>query len=204
MKNQFSRYVVIDAGQRNVLLVTHSLEVAAFVQRSIMDTRLAGIPPKNQAESDALINTTPAAQLTTLSYAAGTLVRIENPEVSDITKEKHRRAGLLTQGYATLLWYANAAGERYAFTDSIEFADLPLLATNRQEFIDLYARTRGVSQEHAAKQIEFDEQSLRAMVMRRREILWTYTPTLLTVNTQAELEAWITTVRNDTVNVGAV
>lgn len=202
MKNQYSRYAVIDAGQRNVLLIDHSLEVASFVQRNVMDTRLGGIPPKNFKEVDTMLATT--EQLPTLSYAAGTLARIDNPNISAITREKRQRAALLAQGYALLIWYANAAGERYAYTPSIEFDDLSMLAKHRQEFIDLYARTSGVTQEQAAKQIEFDEQSLRTMVMRRKEILWTYTPTLLALQTVDDLPAWVATVRNDTVNVGAV
>lgn len=202
MKNQFSRYAVIDAGQRNVLLVDQSLEVASFVQRSIMDTRIGGIPYKNFKEVDALLASTD--QLPKLSYSAGTLVLLDNPTISAITREKRERAKILSQGYSLLLWYANAAGERYAYTSSIELADLPMLATNRQEFVDLYAKTNGITAEQAEKQISFDQQSLRAMVMRRKEILWTYTPKLLAINTQAELDAWIAEVRNDTVNVGAV
>lgn len=202
MKNQYSRYAVIDAGQRNVLHVDHSLEVASFVQRSIMDTRLGGIPPKNFKEVDALLATTD--RLPKLAYAAGTLVLLDNPTISSITTEKRERAKLLAQGYGLLLWYANAAGERYAYTSSIELGDLPMLMTNRQEFVDLYAKTNGVTAEQAEKQISFDQQSLRAMVMRRKEILWTYTPKLLAVNTQEELDSLVAAIRNDTVNVGAV
>lgn len=202
MKNQHSRYVVIDAGQRNVLHIDHSLEVASFVQRNIMDTRLGGIPPRNFKEVDALLASTD--QLPKLSYSGGTLVLLENPTISSITREKRERAKLLSQGYSLLLWYANAAGERYAYTPSIELADLPLLSLNRQMFIDLYVKTHGVTAEQAEKQITFDAQSLRTMVMRRKEILWTYTPKLLALTTQAELDALVVEIRNDTVNVGAV
>lgn len=202
MKNQVSRYAVIDAGQRNVLLVERSLEVASFVQRSIMDTRIAGISYRNFQEVDALLASTD--QLPKLAYSAGTLVLLDNPTISSITREKRERAKLLSQGYALLLWYANAAGERYAYTPSIEFNDLPLLSLNRQMFIDLYVKIHGVTAEQAEKQITFDEQSLRTMVMRRKEILWTYTPKLLALTTQAELDALVVEIRNDTVTVGTV
>jgi hypothetical protein len=71
-------------------------------------------------------------------------------------------------------------------------------------FIDLYVKTHGVTAEQAEKQITFDAQSLRTMVMRRKEILWTYTPKLLALATQAELDALVVEIRNDTVTVGTV
>lgn len=202
MRNGHAHYFVVDAGQRNLLLIDATLEIATFVQRNLMDTRLGTVSAKRWRELEPQISAVERKE--TLALRGVQLSNVPADAVSEITVQKRDRALLLAHGYFHLLWYANAAGERYMHTASIDYNDLPLLDNHRTEFVALYARSKGVSLEQAAKQIEFDEQSLRAMVMRRKEIIWTYEAQLLALTSMSEIEAWKKMLQNDTVNVGAV
>lgn len=200
MFNANATFLLLDAAQRIILLVGAQHAVTLFVQRNILDTKLASVPTTRwQTEIQPNM---PKGGFYTLKK--GQVAALDIKDVSDITKQKAVRARLLAEGYGFLLWHANMATEAYWSTSSIDYSDLPLLATQRQALIDLYATTKGLSQAEAKKQLDFDEQTLFTLALRRKEILWKYEDSLLKVSNQTELDAWKNGVKNDTINVGAV
>lgn len=200
MFNANATFLLLDAAQRTILLVGAQHAVTLFVQRNILDTKLASfVTTRWQTEVQPNM---PKGSFYTLKK--GEVSAIDIKEVSDITKQKALRARLLADGYGFLLWYANMATEAYWSTSSIDYSDLPLLATQRQALIDLYATTKGLSQAEAQKQFDFDEQTLLTLALRRKEILWKYEESLLKVTNQSQLNSWKDVVKNDTINVGAV
>lgn len=202
MNNQFNgTYFLVDAGQRIILLADAQHQTTLFVQRSILDTKVLSLPVARwRSEIQPAITSSPGFY----SLANRKFTPVIESDVAEITKQKIKRARLLAEGYGYLLWYANMATEAYWSTSSVDFNDIWLLQTARSELVDLYAQSKGISKHEALKQIEFDEQNLRTLSLRRKQILWMYEKTLLEVVTISDLEAWKATVRNDTVNVGAV
>lgn len=201
MHNPNAYYFLLDsAPQRTVLLMGAQLATTLFVQRNILDTRVLGLPlVKVQGEISPLM-----AKAGYYSLKKGVVTAQETADVSDIIKQKAARARLLSEGYGYLLWYANMATEAYWATSSIDFNDTLLLQRRRSELTALFATTKGLSLAEAEKQIAFDEANLLTLAMRRKQIIWLYEETLLSVTNADELAKWKASVKNDTIDVGAV
>jgi hypothetical protein len=201
MHNPNAFYLLLDsAPQRTVLLVGAQLTTTLFVQRNILDTRLVSVTLAQAQES--LLPDMPKGSY--YSLKKGVVTAQETADVSDIIKKKAARARLLSEGYGYLTWFANMATEAYWATSSIDFADTLLLSKRREEVINLFATTKRMSYAEAEKQIAFDEDNLLTLAMRRKQIIWLYEETLMSVSSVAELETWKASVKNDTIDVGAV
>ena len=201
MHNPNAYYFLVDsAPQRTVLLMGAQLATTLFVQRNILDTRVLGMPLVKAQEE--VIPKMPRGRY--YSLKKGVVTAQETSDVSEIIKQKAIRARLLSEGYGYLLWYANMATEAYWSTSSIDFNDTLLLQHRRTEVIALFASTKGLSIAEAEKQITFDEDNLLTLAMRRKQILWLYEETLLSVSNVDELATWKASVKNDTIDVGAV
>lgn len=201
MHNPNAFYFLLDsAPQRTVLLGGAQLTTTLFVQRNILDTRLVSVTLTQAHES--LLPAMPKGRY--YSLTKGVVTAQETADVSDLIKQKAARARLLSEGYGYLTWFANMATEAYWATSSIDFADTLLLSKRREEVINLFAATKRMSYAEAEKQIAFDEDNLLTLAMRRKQIIWLYEETLLSVTDADELETWKVSVKNDTIDVGAV
>lgn len=200
MYNPNATSVLVDAADRIILLSDIPLEVALFVQRNVLDVRFFTILNSIWKVEHA----PPLAEGGFYSFRKHTFAAVSENDVSDIVRQKMRRCKLLADGYAYMLWFANVATEAYWSVASIDFSDLPLLQTDRQTFVELFAESKGMPRTQAQKQIAFDEENLRTLALRRKQIIWVYEELLLRVDTDEQLAQWKLRIYNDTINIGAV
>jgi len=194
-----SRYFLLDSEHQGVLIDGYDLSVMTAVQRAIIDVRVISIFKNNWQTRLAA-----AAQGKDFFKIDRDEWKIIPLVVSQQTRDKRRRAQLLAEGFAYLYWMANLAVEFYWTTSSIDLNDLALMSTMKDDFVNALAKSKNIDRALAQKQIDFDEQNLKSLVLRRKEILWSGEQTLLAVDNQDQLLEWKAALHADIFKVGAI
>lgn len=180
----------------NPLWISKRPEAAIFAQRHILDTRVSTY---NSFVWERMFSHRLGDPLQHKKMVSN---RVEITEPDLIVIEKAKRAKILCEGYSFLLWYANLSTHTYSSTASIGFDDIPLYSLSPDRYILQFAKSKNLSYDIAKKQIDFDLQQLQSLALRRKEILWSYSETLLQVPDDAALELWQNNIISDTVTVG--
>lgn len=197
-----SYYLLCDAGERVVLVHGVRHEIISFLQRSVLDTRIDSVAKPRWEVIKVPVEQPGFFKIERDIAGIASCRQLE--EVSWRVKEKARIARLFSEGYSHLLWYANKVTESAWSSATINLADLPLSDTSRQQMAEIFAKCREISVEQALKQISFDEQNLTEILMRRRELIWTFERSLVKVTSRQELLDWKAAVAEGCVRAGSI
>lgn len=199
MKNN-AVYFVIDGSHRAVIFMSTNLELVSYIARNILDNVVLALPQSALAEAEKYTSRKVYFSL----QKGGKFTDLDSRWVSDILRGKIARARMLAQGFTHLQWFANLATEAYCYTTTVNPDNLDMAVASPEWFAELYAKATNTPLESAVKQVNFDIDNIRTLRVRRQELMWEYSRSLLDVTTQEELDTWKTLVRNVTTEVGAV
>ena len=191
---------VVDKATNLILYSTRSNETAKFVVSSILDT--AAIQ-----QGDYITKNIDKEWFTEKYWirhdSGGKFTQYIDSVPSDIVKKREiaiRRA----RGYYLLLEQATIIGCSYDNLDDLSTDDLPMYLLNKEQYIKEYAHSLDISLDIASKHLNFLAESLTSVYFRKQSLIWKYSRTLKTVETEQDFITWKNSVIRETVGLGQV